>query len=317
MKTKNFLAMNTYMSITVYDEVLNELLDNLQDKVDKLEALWSVNRKNSEIYTINHVQERSIVVSEETAGIIQFSLEMGRQTDEALDITLYPVLKEWGFTTKSHRIPSEKKVAEKMQYTGIEKICVKKNKVFTQPNVQIDLGAVAKGYACDLLLEDMRKRGITSAIINLGGNIGTLGVKPDGNKFKIAVQHPKNGEVLGILHLSDMCVATSDICERYFAGEDGKKYGHILNPETGKPMNSDLLSVTVINQEGKICDALSTALFVKGLKGTVKYYKEHEKTEFLVMTENEEIYLTSGLQKCFAVSGKYKEIPIHIISKQE
>ncbi len=317
MKTKNFLAMNTYMSITVYDEVSNELLDNLQNKVDKLEALWSVTRKNSEIYAINHIQERGIVVSEETAEIIQFSLEMDRQTDGALDITLYPVLKEWGFTTKSHRIPSEKKVAEKMQCTGIEKICVKKNKVFTQPNVQIDLGAVAKGYACDLVLEDMRKRGITSAIINLGGNIGTLGVKPDGNKFKIAVQHPKNGEVLGILYLTDMCVAVSDISERYFVGEDGKKYGHILNPITGKPMDSDLLSVTVINEEGKICDALSTALFVKGLKGTVKYYKEHEKTEFLVMTENEEIYLTSGVEKCFAVSEKYKEIPIHIISKQE
>lgn len=268
--------MNTYISFTVYGDVPENVLDMAEAKVNELEALWSVTRNDSEIYAINHAGGEPVTVSDETAEFLRFSLEMGKQTEGALDITIYPVLTAWGFTTGSYQIPSEELLAEKMQFVGFEKVSLKDNTVSLLPGMQLDFGAVAKGYACDLIRDLLRDNGVTSAIISLGGNICAIGSRPDGSDFRISVQHPDNRNSLGILSLSDRCISTSGTYERYFVGEDGKEYGHILNPETGIPMQSDLTSVTVVSEDGKLCDALSTSLFVKGLDSALDYYREHE-----------------------------------------
>lgn len=246
---KNFFAMNTYISFTVYGDVSEKVLNISEAKVNELETLWSVTRNGSEIYTINHADGESVTVSDETTELLRFSLEMGKQTEGALDITIYPVLTAWGFTTGNYQIPSEELLAEKMQLVGFEKVSLKDNTVSLLPGMQLDFGAVAKGYACDLILDLLRDNGVTSAIISLGGNICAIGSKPDGSDFGISVQHPDNRNSLGILSLSDRCISTSGTYERYFVGEDGKKYGHILNPETGRPMQSDLTSVTVVSED--------------------------------------------------------------------
>lgn len=312
---KNFFAMNTYISFTVYGDVPENVLDMSEAKINELEALWSVTRNDSEIYAINHADGELVTVSDETANLLRFSLEMGKQTEGALDITIYPVLTAWGFTTGSYQIPSEELLAEKMQLVGFEKVSLKDNTVSLLPGMQLDFGAVAKGYACDLIRDLLRDNGVTSAIISLGGNICAIGSRPDGGDFRISVQHPDNSNSLGILSLSDRCISTSGTYERYFVGEDGKEYGHILNPETGKPMQSDLISVTVVSEDGKLCDALSTSLFVKGLDGALDYYREHEGFELLLMAENGEVYLTSGLKDRFTLSAEYQNVPVNVIEK--
>lgn len=312
---KNFFAMNTYISFTVYGDAPENVLDMAEAKVNELEALWSVTRNDSEIYAINHADGEPVTVSNETAELLRFSLEMGKQTEGALDITVYPVLTAWGFTTGSYQIPSEELLAEKMQLVGFEKVSLKGNVVSLLPGMQLDFGAVAKGYACDLIRDLLRDNGVTSAIISLGGNICAIGSRPDGSDFRISVQHPDNRNSLGILSLSDRCISTSGTYERYFVGEDGKEYGHILNPETGNPMQSDLISVTVVSEDGKLCDALSTSLFVKGLDGTLDYYREHEGFELLLMAENGEVYLTSRLKDRFTLAAEYQNIPVNVIEK--
>ena len=312
---KEFLAMNTHISFTIYGDTSKTLLDMAESKVHELEALWSVTRDDSETYTINHADGEPVRVSNETAELLRFCLEMGKQTDGALDITIYPVLTAWGFTTGNYHVPSEEVLAEKMQLVGFENISIKDNTVYLLPGMQLDFGAVAKGYACDLLRDLLRDNGVASAIISLGGNICAIGSRLDGSDFRISIQHPVNRNSLGILSLSDRCVSTSGTYERYFVGDDGKQYGHILNPKTGMPMQSNLISVTVVSEEGKLCDALSTALFVKGLDGALKYYQEHEGFDLLLMTENEEIYLTSGLTDKFTVDAEYQNISVNVIEK--
>lgn len=312
---KNFFAMNTYISLTVYGEASENAMGIAEEKINELEALWSVTKADSEVYTINHADGEPVTVSDETAELLRFSLEMAEQTDGALDITIYPVLTAWGFTTGSYQIPSEELLAEKMQLVGYEKVSLTDNTVSLLPGMQLDFGAVAKGYASDMIRDLMLEEGVTSAIISLGGNICAIGSKPDGSDFRISVQHPDNRDSLGILALSNSSVSTSGAYERYFVGDDGKEYGHILNPETGRPMQSDLISVTVVSEDGKLCDALSTSLFVKGLDGSTAYYREHEGFELLLMAEDGELYLTEGLEHCFTIAESYQDISIHIIRR--
>lgn len=312
---RNFFAMNTYISFSVYGAEAESAMELSEAKIKELEALWSVTKENSEVYTINHADGSPITVSDETAELLRFSLEMAEQTEGALDVTIYPVLTAWGFTTGSYQIPSEELLAEKMQLVGYEKVSLTDNTVSLLPGMQLDFGAAAKGYASDMIRDLMLEDGVTSAIISLGGNICVIGSKPDGSDFRISVQHPDNRDSLGILTLSNSSVSTSGAYERYFVGDDGKEYGHILNPETGRPMQSDLISVTVVSEDGKLCDALSTSLFVKGLDGSKAYYREHEGFELLLMAEDGELYLTEGLEHCFTIAESYQDISIHIIRR--
>lgn len=312
---RNFFAMNTYISFTVYGDALDKLMDISEAKVRELEDLWSVTKEHSEVYTINNANGKPVLVSDETADLLRFSLRIGKQTEGALDITLYPVLKTWGFTTGSYQIPSEQLLLKKMQYVGLEKVAIRDRLVSLQPGMQIDFGAVAKGYTCDVIRKILKRNGVTSAIISLGGNVCAIGSKPDGSDFKIAVQYPNSCNSVGILFLSDICISTSGSYERYFIGRDEKKYGHILNPKTGKPKESDLISVTVVGKEGKMCDAISTALFVKGLVGAIEYYKKNTDIELLLIIETGEVYISEVLSKRFIISDEYKNIPIKIITR--
>lgn len=242
---KEFFAMDTYNIITVFDDIPESVLDSAERKLRELERLWSVTDRESEIYELNHANGKAVTVSDDTAQLVQFSIDMGEKTGGVLDITLYPVLTAWGFTAGNQQIPSDDVLKERMMLTGIEKIDLFEHTLSIQPEMQIDLGAVAKGYASDLLTQMLKEQGVSSEIVSLGGNIQAIGSKPDGSDFNISVEHPIDRDSLGIISLSDSCVVTSGAYERYFEGEDGKVYGHILDPKTGRPANTDLDSVTV------------------------------------------------------------------------
>ncbi len=313
--TKSIFAMNTYNTFTVYDDVPEEVLQSAENQLKELESLWSVTEKQSEIYAINHSGGRSITVSDSTAELLRFALQMSEKTDGNLDITTYPLLTAWGFTTDSKQVPTDEQIAELMQYIGFDKISLSGNTVTLLPGMAIDLGAVAKGYACDLVTEHLQSKGVTSAIISLGGNIRAIGSKPDSSDWKISVEHPENKDSLGLLSLSDVSVVTSGAYERYFEDETGKRYGHILDPATGKPAESGLASVTVVGKESKVCDALSTAFFVMGLSVAEEYWREYGGFDFLLLTENGEIYLTDGLKDRFVLSETYQHMSVNVIER--
>lgn len=307
----SFFAMNTYMTFTAYGEQAEDALADARARVEEVEALWSVTDEESEIYQANHSGGEPVNVSEETAELVSFALEMAEKTDGALEPTIYPVLRAWGFTTDTKQVPSQEEIDALLEDVGHEKITLDRTLLTVPEGMELDLGAVGKGYAGDLAAEAVRARGIECAILSLGGNIQAVGSRPDGTDWRVGLRSPWEDGTLGVLRVSDQAVVTSGGYENYFEDEDGNVYWHILDPETGYPAKSGLLSVTIICPQGRLGDALSTALFVMGPQKAEEYWRENGDFEMILVTEEGEILITEGVADHFTLSeGRTEEIRV-------
>ena len=314
--TKEFFAMDTYITMNAYGVNAEVALTQAADRLSALEQLWSVTDSGSDIYAINHGSGQPVSVSEETAKLLSFALQMAEDTDGALEPTIYPVLTAWGFTTEENRMPSDAELTELLGNVGYERVRLEDNTVQLDSDMMLDLGAVGKGYAGDLAVEALRENGITSALLDIGGNIQTVGTKTDGSPWRLGLRNPFTDGTLGILEISDRAVVTSGNYERYFIGEDGKRYGHIIDPATGYPVENGLASVTIIAKEGRLCDALSTSLFVMGLDEAADYWLQHQNFEMIVITENDEIYLTDGIAEVFTLDSNHSSMKVNVIEHE-
>lgn len=315
-ETKSIFAMDTYMTITAYGEYAESALNSAEEKIYELENILSVTDENSEIYAVNHSGGQSISISSETADLIDFSLKISEMTGGALDCSIYPILTEWGFTTSNYKIPTDEKIEELLNYTNYRKINLENQNIIIPENMQIDLGAVGKGYAGDLVVEILKENGIESALLDLGGNIQAIGTKPDNTNWKLGLRSPFDEGNFATLEISDCAVITSGGYERYFVGDDGETYWHILDPKTGKPAHSGLISVTVIGSEGKLCDALSTSLFVMGLDKATQFWKEQNNFEMILVTESGEIYITNDIEDKFKLNEMYGNLKVTVINNE-
>ena len=299
---RSLFAMNTYMTFTAYGEDAQAALQEAEECIQQVEGLWSVTDKDSEIYQANHSGGQPVTVSEETAEIISFALEMAQRTGGALDPTIYPVLTAWGFTTDSKQVPSQQQIAQLLEQVGYDRIQLNGSELTVPDGMELDLGAVGKGYTADLVTEILRRHGVTSALISLGGNIQAIGSRPDGSDWRLGIRAPWESGNLGVLTVSDAAVVTSGGYENYFDDEQGNIYWHILDPSTGYPADSGLQSVTIVGREGKMCDALSTALFVMGAQSAEQYWRENGGFEMLLVTDSGEILITEGIAEDFTLN---------------
>ncbi|MCR4795288.1 MULTISPECIES: FAD:protein FMN transferase [Ruminococcus] len=307
---RDVFAMDTYMSLKAYGNEAEQAIEDSEKRIFELENELSTTLDSSDIWKLDNSNGESISVCDDTLTLIQKAQEIGNKTDGALDITVYPVLKEWGFTTGDYKIPEKNRLSELLKNVDYNIISVKGNSVFLPENVQIDLGALAKGYTGDEIMQIMKSHGVTSAIVSLGGNVQALGSKTDGSAWKVSVRDPFDSE-------SDMCIVdiigkaviTSGNYERFFYGDDGNKYWHIIDPDDGYPADNGLVSVTVIGDNGLECDALSTAFFVLGYDGTIDYLRSDPKYDVILVTDDKKIYYTDGLEKSFQnISGMPAEV---------
>ncbi|MGI6006152.1 MAG: FAD:protein FMN transferase [Ruminococcus sp.] len=306
--------MDTYMTFEGYGEDAQQALQEAQAEIEKLESEWSVTDTGSEIYKINHSNGTPVTVSEDTAEIIRFALDMADETGGALEPTIYPVLRAWGFTADENRIPDQAELNTLLQYVDYRRVEADGRQIRLPEGMEMDLGAVGKGYAGDLAAEVLKKEGITSALLNIGGNIQAVGSKTDGDDWRIGIRNPFGEGYVGVLKESDCAVVTSGNYERYFIGEDGKEYGHIIDPETGYPVDNELASVTIIAKEGKMGDALSTSMFVKGVSGAEDYWRNHRDFDMILITKDGQIRLTEGIQDRFELSDSFASAQMHIIT---
>ena len=178
--------------------------------------------------------------------------------------------------------------------------------------MQLDLGSIAKGWASDLLAE---LAGGEPAIFNLGGNVRTAGDKPDGSPWRIGIQTPEAGSsgFLGVLELTgSQAVITSGGYERYFE-EDGQTYWHIMDPETAAPARSGLKSVTIVSPLGVYCDALSTAVFVRGADWGADFWRTHQDFEMVLVLEDGSLWVTAGLAGSFTLAEDYQDLEVTVI----
>lgn len=303
----SFFAMNTYMTFRAYGENADTALMEAHQLIQDVEALWSVTEEGSEITRANHSEGEPVRIDERTAELISFSLEMAERTEGALEPTLYPVLSAWGFTTDSKQVPEPSEIEQLLKTVGYERIFLQGNTLTVPAGMQLDLGAVAKGYAADLVEETFRAHGVESAMVSLGGNIQAIGSRPDGSDWRIGIRAPNENGTLGVLRISSAAVVTSGGYENYFEGEDGKLYWHILDPATGYPAQNGLVSATAVSPEGKLSDALSTALFVMGPERAEQYWREQGGFEMLLITDQNEVLITEGIADRFSLNEGRRE----------
>ena len=231
-------------------------------------------------------------------------MELYQKTDGAFDIAIYPVMEAWGFPTQNFQVPSQETLDQLLPLTDAGNISYDKEtrKIsFGVEGMKIDLGGIAKGYTSSRIMDIYKDNGITSGLVNLGGNVQALGTKTDGTKWKIAVQSPDDTEdYLGILSVQDKAVITSGGYERYFE-QDGVTYHHIIDPKTGYPAESGLVSVTIVSTDGTLADGLSTSLFIMGEEKAADFWREH-KDEFdaILMSDDGTLYVTEGLENDFS-----------------
>lgn len=306
----SLFAMDTYMTFKAYGENSTEALSQVTAEIQRLEKLFSVTDPNSDIGRINSSLGPSDV-SSETAALIARSLEINKETNGAFDITLYPVSKEWGFTTGSYHVPDSETINELMKQTGSDKVTVSENIVTVSDGAQADLGGIAKGYAGQKAAEILKENGVTSALLSLGGNIQAIGSKPDGTAWSVGIKDPENtSQLAAAVSVCDKAVVTSGTYERFFE-ENGTAYCHIIDTKTGCPVQSDLLSATVIGYDGTLCDALSTAFIVMGQQKAEEYLNIHTDIDAVLITTDHRIFVTNGIFGDFSlIENSYSIIPL-------
>ncbi len=233
------------------------------DEMRRIENLLSKYKDNSEVALLNSKGE--LRLSPEAFYIIKKSKEFWQQSDGAFDITVAPLVDLWGFTQQSYRIPSDAEIQKTLRCVGSDKIIFndKNNMVkFKVLGLRIDLGAIGKGFAVDCAVKKLKERGIKSCLVNAGGHIYCLGGK-SGGPWKIALQHPRKPGFAGYLKLKDRAIATSGDYRQFFL-QGSKRYAHILNPKTGYPADSGVISASVTAPDCLTADAIATAVCVLG-----------------------------------------------------
>lgn len=313
-------AMDTVMNFTLYGgwdrEKTKETRDWMTSRLAYCDEMFSATDENSDIAQVNRAAGQPVELKNPTAELLSQALELCRVTDGALDITAYPAVKAWGFTQEEHRVPSEEELAELAARIDYSAVQLEGNTVTLPEGVEIDLGAVAKGFAGDETAATARESGVASALLDLGqSTIVAVGSKPGGKPWRIGVVDPAQPEsYFAVVELVDMAMGTSGGYQRYFE-QDGITYWHILDPDTAAPARSGLASVTVVAPSALTCDGLSTALFVMGLEKGTQFWRDHPELEFdvIFVTEDGGIYRTAGLEGRFSLAEGYADREVTVL----
>lgn len=286
---------DTVVTLTVYtpDE---QLLDRALAQCAKYEALLSKTVEGSDVWNINHAQGQPVTVSRETIQVLQTAQYVAEISQGAFDVTVAPAVSLWDFTGEGATLPDGAALAQAAELVDYAKLTIEGDQVTLPQGMQIDLGGVAKGFIADEIAAFLRDNGVTSALLNFGGNVITIGEKPNGEgPWRVGIQNPdqSRGAYLLAVEATDLAVVTSGIYERGFT-LDGVRYHHLLNPETGWPVQNELSSVTILTAQSALADALSTATFVLGQEAGAALIESLPGVEALFVTRDEQILATSG-----------------------
>ena len=313
--SRDIFAMDTYMTVQCYGDQCEEAADAAVLEIERLDSLLSVGNPESEIIMLNG--SGSAVLSDDSAAMVEEALSIYDGTGGAFDITVYPLMALWGFIDGNPAVPDEDALHETLSKVGSDKLHYETaEKSLTLGDGQgIDLGGIAKGYTSDRLMEIFAKYQLRSAMVSLGGNVQLYQTKPDGSLWRCGIRDPFAGQdsnaLLGVLSARDCAVITSGAYERCFADENGTIYHHILDPKTGYPAQSGLSSSTIVSKSGMLADALSTACYVSGLDGAIKYWQTRSGDfDMILVTDEKEVYITKPLQENFST-----DYPVHVIDE--
>ncbi|SNX54705.1 FAD:protein FMN transferase [Thermoanaerobacterium sp. RBIITD] len=302
--TRTDFMMDTVMQVTAYGKNAKKAVDESMNRIKVIDNQMSSQKDGSDIQKINNNSGKDFVkVNPDTLYVIKTALKYGKISDGNFDITIAPLVNLWGIGTKNAHIPPDNQIKDAMKLINYRDVLLneKDNEVkLKRPGMAIDLGGIAKGYTADEIENIMKKYGVKHALLNLGGSsVYMLGSKPDGSNWNIGIQDPfgDKGKYFAIVSGKDMLIDTSGNYERYFI-KDGKRYHHILNPYTGYPAESGVVSTTIVSSNIKSidADALSTITFILGVDKGMKLIESMPGVDAIFVTPDYKVYATSGLK---------------------
>ncbi len=299
--TKTGFYFDTVISVTIYDSNDEALLDQCFHLADKYENMLSRTKEGSDIWNINQAEGMPVSVSRDTANLLKIALKYANLTDGSVDPTIGTVSTLWNFSDSSNQVlPDSDKLTKAVSHVNYKGITISDTDsspsvTLSDPLTQIDLGFIAKGYIADRMKDYLCSQGVKSALINLGGNVLTIGSKPNGDSFRVGIQEPfaATGSTAATLPVKDLSVVSSGTYERYFE-LNGNMYHHILDTKTGYPVRNNLFEVTILSPYSVDGDALSTTCLVLGLEKGMELIESLDDIEALFITDDGVLHTSSG-----------------------
>lgn len=301
---RQLFAMDTVMTLTASGPHAREALEEAALELERLDALWSTGRADSEVSRLN-ARAGDARLSADTAALLERALEICRQTGGLFDPSIYPLTELWGFQTDEPHVPAQEQIEALLPLVDGGSLAVSNGALSLGEGQSVDLGGIAKGFASARVMEIFRKHGVSSGMVSLGGNVQTLGAKPDGSAWRVGIRDPEGGagDYLGVLSVRDKAVITSGGYERFFE-EDGQTYCHILDPRSGYPASSDLASATAVSADGVLADGLSTALYIMGSRDAAGFWAGRSgEFDMVLVTVSGEVLVTEGIAGQFECRG--------------
>lgn len=304
--------MGTVVKVTIYNQDKQEALDAAFNRIEKLAGLITVDEEagNSEIEKINEqAGVESVKVSDDLYYLLKAAYDYSESTEGSFDMTIGPITELWHIGFDDARKPEQSEIDDALALVDYSKVQFDdeaQTVYLPEKGIRLDLGAIAKGFITDEVVDVLKEYEVNTAIVDLGGNVYVLGdsTRGEGIGWNVGIQDPfeTRGTILGSLALSNKSIVTSGIYER-FLELDGVSYHHLMNPETGYPFDNELAGVSVITEKSIDGDGLSTSLFSKGLKEGLDYVNTLEDVDAIFVTKDKEVYVSDGVKEFFKLTN--------------
>ncbi|HFU4138046.1 TPA: FAD:protein FMN transferase [Streptococcus suis] len=314
--TRSESLLHTVVQLSIYHDDQEQVMDEAIAYIKEMESLLSTNLEGSDVYRINQAAGKEAVkVDDRTFEVIEKAIETSEESDGLFDISIGAVTNLWKIGDEDARKPSDEEIQAALPCINYKDIALDKENqsVYIKKGMTLELGAISKGYIADKVRELFESKGITTAIINLGGNVVVMGDSPKTQKgWNVGVQDPDQvrGATVGSVPETHDSVVTSGIYERYIE-VDGVKYHHILDPKTGYPVENDISGVTVFSKTSVQGDALSTTLFLLGVEKGLAFINQMDGVEAVFIDKEHGVHLSDGLKDSFELTNE----EYHLVSE--
>ncbi len=303
--TSETFVMDTLLSQQAWGEEAEALIADVEALAAGLESRWSAYQEDSVPDMVNKAAGKApVTVPEKDFSIIEKVYGFSRQSNGRFDLTVAPLTKLWGISAGRTAPPADREIKAALGLVGLSHIQLDRTacSVFLDtPGAELDFGGSMKGYAVEQALALYQQSGITGGILDFGGNVAVTGTNPnrEDGSFAIGLRDPLGEGYYGVLRAADKVICTSGGYERYF-DYDGTRYHHILDPQTGWPAETDLLAVTVVGEDGLLCDCLSTLFFIEGLE-SVQQHLDEPGYGLAVVDKEKRVWLSPSLKGSFSL----------------
>ncbi len=289
--------MHTTYKITLYSTPSGQKAKSLANQAFKicreLENKYSTTLSNSLVAQLN--RKGKINIDSETYSILKKAQELSEISGGKFDITVYPLMKIWGFYRSRQQIPSSNEISAALKSVSYQNIILSSNSIQLLNGAKIDLGGILKGYAVNKMIGFLKSKNVPAGIVDAGGNLGIFGSKPDQSKWNIGVRHPRKEGIYTSIEMSpDFSIATSGDYEQFLITNKAR-YSHIMDPQTGYPLKSPVLSVSIIRPYPENPDGYSCTFFLMGPEAGIAYADKHGIPVYYIIETNFTLYSAQSI----------------------